>query len=54
VTSKRLVCAFLLFLSRSVDLLVDPGATVLQLSTTVTETIISTPMQEVEGRLGVT
>lgn len=26
----------------------------LQLSTTVTETMISTPMQEVDGRLGVT
>jgi hypothetical protein len=49
-----LVFEFLVSTLRSVNLLVDPGATVLQLSTTVTETMISTPMQEVEGRLGVT
>lgn len=36
------------------DLLVEPGATVLQLSTTVTETMISTPMQETDGTPGVT
>jgi len=34
--------------------MVVPGATVLQLSVTVTETIISTPIQEVDGRPGVT